>query len=110
MSHSDLGHALRKRAYFIVTVHIDEPEKRPLYDAYIGRVKPIVERHGGRYLVRTEEITALSGDSPDRVIVIEFPDQETLKRCFASAEYREIAMLREQAVRASAIIVEECES
>lgn len=93
--------------YFIVSVQIRDSAKRPLYDEYIERVRPIIESFGGVYLVRTEQIDFLSGTwKPDRLIVIEFPDRDTLDRCFASAAYREIAALRMQAVEASAVIVE----
>ena len=44
--------------YFIVSVNIDDPAMRPLYDRYIEKVKPIVERFGGIYLVRTEKIAS----------------------------------------------------
>lgn len=40
------------------------------------------------------------------MIVVEFPNRETLDRCFASAEYWAVAGLRMQSVEASAVIVE----
>lgn len=91
--------------YFIVTVSLTEEADTP-YDSYIREVKPIVERHGGEYLVRTNEVTPLSpGWRPDRVIVIRFPSRESLERCFASEEYRQIKSLREESVDSHAIIV-----
>ena len=72
-------------AFFIVSIQLDNPAARPLYDAYIKKVRPIVERHGGRYLVRTERLAHLAGDwRPDRVIMIRFPDRAALEACFAS--------------------------
>lgn len=97
------------KTYFIVSVQIREPEKRPLYDAYIERVRPIVEAHGGVYLARTERVECTADAwRPDRVIVIEFPSRAALDGCFASDEYRAIAGLRIQSVEASAVIVEGC--
>ncbi len=97
------------KSYFIVSVQIQDQRLRPLYDEYIACVRPVVERYGGSYLVRTEKICALSEAwSPDRVIVIEFPDRQALDSCFASEEYRAIAGLRMQSVKADAIIVEGC--
>ena len=67
-------------AFFIVSIQLDNPAARPLYDAYIKKVRPIVERHGGRYLVRTERLAHLAGDwRPDRVIMIRFPDRAALE-------------------------------
>lgn len=49
------------KTYFIVSVQISKPSKRPLYDEYIAQVRPIVEAFGGVYLVRTEKIEACRG-------------------------------------------------
>ncbi len=53
--------------YFIVTVDIIEDKNN--YQEYIRQVKPIVEEYGGRYLVRSNKITALQEQwCPRRVI------------------------------------------
>ena len=58
--------------YFIVTIHSDNIEEINDYQEYIELVKPIVESYGGRYLVRSNKITALQNEwIPDRVIIIE---------------------------------------
>ena len=65
--------------YFIVNVLIPGSADRRPYDGYIAAVKPIVESYGGRYLVRTERIDSFEeGDKPDRIIVVRFPDGETV--------------------------------
>lgn len=93
-------------AYFIVSVTVGEGD-REMYDEYILKVKPIVERFGGEYLVRTENITAWSDKwSPDRIIVIRFENREVLEKCFSSADYNEVRDLRINSVDARAIIVE----
>jgi len=93
--------------YFIVTTFFEKEQSRCLYDEYIERVKPIVESYGGTYLVRTDEIIALSDQwRPDRVIVIRFSNRKDLDCCFASEEYRAIKDLRMQSVDSRAVIVE----
>lgn len=93
--------------YFIVDVYIDENKGRGAYEDYIEKVKPIVESFGGEYLVRTENIRALSPlRTPQRVIVIRFPSRKKLDACFASDEYRQIKHEREDNVDARALIVE----
>ncbi len=93
--------------FFIVDTYIDEQAGRGTYDDYIEKVKPIVESFGGEYLVRTENITALSPSrTPQRVIIIRFPCRESLDACFASAAYRSIMHERIQSVDARAIIAE----
>lgn len=93
--------------YFIVTTYFKTEQNRCLYNEYIDRVKPIVESYGGTYLVRTDEIFALSDQwHPDRVIIIQFPNREDLDRCFASEEYMAIMDLRMQSVESRALIIE----
>lgn len=95
-------------AFFIVSVNIPNPGQRNAYDEYISRVKPIVENHGGQYLVRSEQVTHMMGAwPPDRVIVIRFETRRQLDTCFSSPEYRAIAPLRADTVTTSAVIVEE---
>lgn len=94
-------------AYFIVTVYMNKTTDRSPYDSYIEQVKPIVERFGGEYLVRTEEIAAFPSEGkPDRIIIIRFPSREKLNECFACAEYRRIMTLRTDTVDANSFIAE----
>ena len=94
--------------FFIIDVYIDENKGRGSYDDYIGKVQPIVENYGGEYLVRTENVTALSPlRKPDRVIIIRFPSREKLDDCFASDEYRRIMHERADSVDARAVIAED---
>lgn len=93
--------------YFVATIFLDKKEDLRDYLEYIDLVKPIVTKYHGRYIARSEKITALSKDwSPDRVIIIEFDSKEQLDRCFSSEEYKRIAMLREKSVDSKAIIIE----
>ena len=93
--------------YFIVTIHSDNIEEINDYQEYIELVKPIDESYGGRYLVRSNKITALQNKwIPDRVIIIEWKTREQLEACFSSEEYRVIAGKRENSVDSRAIIVE----
>lgn len=94
--------------YFIVDAYMKEEKSLKAYDEYIRRVKPIVESYGGRYLLRSEKIEALSQKrKPQRVIIIHFPDRAHLEGCFASEEYQEIMALRKENVDARALIIEE---
>lgn len=103
-----LNEGMIMSCYFMVTVYVDQPEKRVLYNEYIAKVKPVVESYGGEYLVRSEKVEVFAGDwKPDRIIVIRFPDRNTLECCFGSEEYRAIASLRTESVRTQAVIIDE---
>ncbi|MBW2331109.1 MAG: DUF1330 domain-containing protein [Deltaproteobacteria bacterium] len=88
----------------IVEVEITNNE---MYSEYVEKVPEIISRYGGRYLVRGGKVTSLTGNwNPERIILIEFETIEHLQRCFESAEYLEIARLREQSTNSKAIILE----
>ena len=93
--------------YFMVDTYIDEQKGRGAYEEYIRQVKPIVESYGGRYLVRTENLSALSEERrPDRVIVIRFDSWQQLDACFSSEAYQAIMSKRTGSVDGRAVIAE----
>lgn len=94
-------------AYFIVNITILDSSNRNQYDDYIEKVKPMVESFGGKYLVRSEQITTLSPPwKPDRVIIIEFESKNDILKWLNSPQYQEIIALRTNSVQTQAIIVE----
>lgn len=94
--------------YFLADIEVDDPET---YHRYVEQARPIVQQHGGRYLIQGGTVTPMSdGWNPARLIMIEFDTVAALGACFDSPEYRAIAPLREQSTRSRAIIVEGCSS
>jgi uncharacterized protein (DUF1330 family) len=57
---------------------------------YVENVTPMVERHGGRYLARTNAFEKLEGEreAPGVMLLIEWPDADAAKRFYESEEYR----------------------
>lgn len=91
--------------YFIVDTYMQEKYSGE-YTDYITKVKPIVERFGGKYLVRTNTVISLNDERcPQRSIVIEFPNKKALDLCFSSEDYKAIMMKRINSVDSRAIIV-----
>lgn len=89
--------------YFIVEIKVNDKET---YAQYIENVRPIVEKYGGRYIIRGERVIPIFGNwKPERIIVIEFPSVKDVKRWLNSPEYKEIASLREQSTLTKAILV-----
>lgn len=74
-------------AYIIAQITVTEPED---YASYASQTVALAERFGGRFLVKGGEQTALEGNSPDRHVIIEFPDRETALAWYNSPEYRRI--------------------
>jgi uncharacterized protein (DUF1330 family) len=95
-------------AFFIVNIEIPNKNERSNYDEYIAKVKPIVESYGGKYILRSEQISLFAGtQKPDRIIIIEFENRQQLDKCFTSAEYASVKGLRENTVKTNAFIVEQ---
>ena len=83
----------RTPAYSITEVEVLDPDGARRYAELTG---PAVEHHGGEFLVLAAEPVVAEGDFPSerRVVVIRFPDMDTLITWYDSPEYtaaREIA-------------------
>jgi len=97
--------------YVIIDIAVQGKAEKIVYAQYIEEVRPIVERHGGRYLARGGRVTPVAGDwKPERVVLIEFPSVDHVKQWWNSPEYKAIAGLREQSTEARAILVEGVEN
>lgn len=91
-------------AYLIADVEVADPQA---YAEYRRRVLPLVERHGGRFLVRGGPHRVLEGEwRPRRLVVIQFPDMGALEAWYRSPEYGELIALRQGASHGSLIAVE----
>jgi uncharacterized protein (DUF1330 family) len=90
--------------YFVVEVLKVKDEA--MYKRYADAARLIVEKHGGEYIIRSNNVTLVSGTQrPERIVLIRFADEQTLKNCFDSQEYCEIAPLRAQSTESRAFIV-----
>lgn len=90
--------------YLIIDITIKDQE---VYAEYVDQVPAVVERYGGRYLVRGGGVTPLSGDwHPERIIVVEFDGIEQIQDFLGSPEYLALAPLRKQSTTSRSIIVE----
>ena len=92
-------------AYLIVDTVLEDPG---LYEEYKSKARPIVERFGGEYLARGGSMTLRETDlwSPQRLVLVRFPDVETANRCLDSIEYQEILQISKRSARRSVVIVD----
>ncbi len=66
------------------------------YEEYRRLVPAMIAAHGGRYLVRGGATQVLEGDAtPERQIILEFPDMERLLAFYHSPEYQPLKALRQ---------------
>ena len=90
--------------YFIADIEVTDPEE---FEVYRKKAAPIIEKYGGSYLVRGGEPQAVEGDwNPTRIVVLEFPTEEHLKRFATAPDYEPVAAIRHRAANTNAIIVQ----
>lgn len=101
------------KVYLILDISVHDQDT---YAQYREKVEPIVERHGGRYVVRSG---ALSFDNnpasavispegewyPDRIIVLEFDSAERVRQFAESPEYQAIVHLRTTSSSTKSVLV-----
>jgi uncharacterized protein (DUF1330 family) len=75
---------------------------------YRSLAQSSIAQHGGHYLVRGAVPEATEGDWPPekRLVVVEFPSMDVLRRWYASAEYTEALSLRYQSLRRRLLFVD----
>jgi uncharacterized protein (DUF1330 family) len=61
---------------------------------------------GGKYIIRTEKVTALDGPAPKRFVVIAFPGTEQAKAWKASTASKEVDVIRDKTTKSSQFLVE----
>src|SRR5687767_13979291 len=73
---------------------------------YGAKVPVTVEAAGGKFLARGGQIIAVEGEAPKRVALIAFQDVDKAKAYRDSPGMKEIAPLREKAVKLRSYILE----
>ena len=91
-------------AYVIGEVDVMDPAA---YEEYRKQVGAVVTKYGGRFIARGGKVEALEGGwSPKRLVVLEFPDMQTLLGWYRSAEYAPLIKLRQKASRGRLVAIE----
>lgn len=77
------------------------------YNEYRSKVEPLIAKHGGRYIVKGGAPAGLEGgeESPDAVVVVAFPDRESVQNWYNDPEYAPMIALRQDAGVLTALVV-----
>jgi len=90
--------------YVIAQIKVNDSE--PFKD-YVKRNTPVVEKYGGKFLVRGGEMEVLEGECPyPRAIVIQFPNVAAAREWYDSPEFRELTLIRKAAADTNLMLVE----
>ena len=91
-------------AYLIAQVNVTDPAR---FQEYARLAGPIAAKHGCRYLVRGGAKIVLEGNLPyDRIVVAEYPDIESARRFYDSAEYQAARQKRLGAGEVNMVLIE----
>lgn len=94
-------------AYVIVSAVVPDREAF-LASGYPGAAAELIERFGGRYLLRGPGAEALEGDFGDgaSIVISEWPDRDAARRFWNSPEYTEVKKLRENLCECQVLLIE----
>ena len=92
-------------AYLIVDTKIKDQKA---YEEYKIRAKPIVESHGGKYIVRGGNTTVLENElwTPTRLVVVRFPSREAAQNFLSCDKYAPVKAIRNNHAETTMIIVD----
>jgi uncharacterized protein (DUF1330 family) len=91
-------------AYVIGEIEVTDAA---VYEDYRKQVLAVVQKYGGKFVVRGGRVEALEGGwSPKRVVVLEFPSFEQAQKWYRSSEYAPLIALRQRASRGKLVLVE----
>ena len=90
--------------FVIFNIDVTNPED---YNEYITKVKPIVEKYGGEYIVRSGTNQVVEGNwQYSRTIVLKFPSYEKALEWYNSEEYQPIKQIRLDNAISNGIIIQ----
>ena len=90
--------------YIVVDIDVKDQEG---FEEYRKLVSPMIEKYGGRYLVRGGEISPLEGEwDLHRVVILEFPSADRWDEFYTSDEYVPVAEIRHRAADSRLFMVE----
>lgn len=91
-------------AYLFATIDVHDPEG---YEAYKSAVPALIEKHGGRYIVRGGDRDDIEGNWPiGRIVILEFPDWDSANAFAEDPAYEPVAAIRHATTTSHIWIVE----
>jgi len=111
----DVKAETRPKVFVILDITVNDSI---IYEQYRINVEPIIQKYGGKYLVRSggmafdkdpdAKVIPVEGNwNPNRLIIIEWNSIEELQKFTNSEEYKKVAVLREKSATTKSIIVRE---
>ncbi len=91
-------------AYLVAEIDITDPAA---YEDYKPKASAALEKYGAKTLVRGGAVEPKEGGwAPKRLVVLEFPSMDALRRFYDSPEYTAARQIRSRASRSRLVFVE----
>ena len=92
-------------AYLIGRVQMRDPF---WVEEYGAKIQPLIQKYGGRYLVRAGKMETLEGSAPlpSVMVVLEFPSMEQARAWYQDPDYAPLIKLRQGGSDAELVLVE----
>jgi uncharacterized protein (DUF1330 family) len=92
------------KVYVVADIEVQDPDA---YEEYKTLSTRAVDAYGGHWLVRGGAVDGLEGDwRPNRLVVIEFDDEDAARRWYDSPEYTEARGVRQRCAESSLMLVQ----
>ena len=91
-------------AYVIAEIRVTDFE---VYKQYIELVPALIRKHGGEYVVRGGAPETLEGEwTPQRVVVLKFPNRNAARAFFDDHEYGPVRDIRRASSASEIVLVD----
>jgi uncharacterized protein (DUF1330 family) len=86
--------------------HLRNPSDHDDVLTYIESIQETMDPFGGRFLVHGSAVEVMEGSWPGALVVLAFPDRESVHAWYASPAYRRILPLRTGHIAGDVVIAE----
>jgi uncharacterized protein (DUF1330 family) len=91
-------------AYIFANVKVTDPRH---YQEYAAQTPGLIEKYGGKFLVRAGKFEQMEGSLPlARVVLLEFADMAAARKFYHSPDYQEVLKIRQAAAESQVFFVE----
>jgi uncharacterized protein (DUF1330 family) len=79
------------------------------FKPYMAEIPAFIAKHSGRYIVRGVEPTTIEGDwTPERLVIIEFPERENAQAFLDDPEIKDLFKLRHATTTSRLVLADGC--
>ncbi|MGY8662334.1 DUF1330 domain-containing protein [Bradyrhizobium sp. UFLA05-109] len=94
------------KAYLVLDLSVNDFAG---FKRYIAEIPTYIAKHSGQYIVRGVQPTTIEGDwTPERLVIIEFPERESAEAFLSDPEIQELFKVRHAATTSRLLLADGC--